>query len=213
MSRGTVVQTLKLPAKRAERPVLWIVAGPNGSGKSTLYDQTDIEDFGKSVWIVNPDLLTARIRRVEKLRLNEANLAAVKRIEKWLEASINAHRTVGVETVLSTPKYRRLVRKAKDRRFEIRLIYILLNSPDLNVERVKLRVKKKGHHVPHRKIRERYKRSLEQMPWFLRQADRAYIFDNSGAKPVRIAEKDGWTITVAHDAMPQIMAAIREAIR
>lgn len=141
--------TQKSPARKAERPILWIVAGPNGSGKSTLYDQTDIEDFGKSVWIINPDLLTARIRQVEKLRLNEANLAAVQRIEKWLEASIEAHRTVGVETVLSTPKYRRLVRKAQDRQFEIRLIYILLSSPDLNVERVKLRVKKKGHHVPH----------------------------------------------------------------
>lgn len=205
--------TQKLPAKKAERPILWIVAGPNGSGKSTLYDQADIEDFGKSVWIINPDLLTARIRSVEKLPLNAANLAAVKRIEAWLEASIEAHRTVGVETVLSTPKYRRLVRKARKRRFEIRLIYILLKSPELNVERVKLRVKKKGHHVPHLKIHERYHRSLKQLPWFLRQADRAYVFDNSGAKPIKIAEKDGWTITVASNAMPQVIKAVYETAK
>ena len=55
------MQTQKSPARRAERPILWIVAGPNGSGKSTLYDQTDIEDFGKSVWIINPDAECAEV--------------------------------------------------------------------------------------------------------------------------------------------------------
>jgi hypothetical protein len=33
---------------------LWIVAGPNGSGKTSMYDNADIEDFGRSVWIINP---------------------------------------------------------------------------------------------------------------------------------------------------------------
>jgi hypothetical protein len=47
--------------KKLDRPKFWIVAGPNGSGKSSIYTDTDIEDFGGSVWIINPDLLTARI--------------------------------------------------------------------------------------------------------------------------------------------------------
>ena len=96
-----------------ERPTLWIVAGPNGSGKSSLYGNTDIEAFDQSVWIINPDLLTLRIQEVEGLALQDANLEAVKRIEAWLEASIRAHQTVGVETVLSTDKYRRLVAEAR----------------------------------------------------------------------------------------------------
>jgi predicted ABC-type ATPase len=53
----------------AEPPVFLIVAGPNGSGKSSAYQDTDIEAFGRSVWIINPDLLTARIRAVEGLEL------------------------------------------------------------------------------------------------------------------------------------------------
>jgi predicted ABC-type ATPase len=36
---------------------LVIVAGPNGSGKSSVYQDADIEAFGRSVWIINPDLL------------------------------------------------------------------------------------------------------------------------------------------------------------
>lgn len=62
---------------------------------------------------------------------------------------------------------------AKAKRFEVRLIYVILDSPDRNVERVRLRVAKGGHDVAERKIRERYARSLQQLPWLLKQADAA----------------------------------------
>lgn len=97
--------------RKAERPILWIIAGPNGSGKSSLYNRTDIEGWGGSVWIINPDLLTQSIVEEEGLPLESANLAAVQRIERWLEASIEVYQTIGVETVLSSDKYRRLVAK------------------------------------------------------------------------------------------------------
>jgi predicted ABC-type ATPase len=133
----------------------------------------------------------------------------VTRIYSWLEASIAAHQTIGVETVLSTDKYRALVLAAKAQGFEVRLIYILLNSPELSVERVKLRVGKGGHHVPTTKIRQRRERSLQQLPWFLKNADLAWIFDNSGAKPAQIARKVGNTIIVDPAALPEIREAIR----
>lgn len=106
--------TARLP--KPEQPIFLIVAGPNGSGKSTAYEDTAYELEGRTLWIVNPDLLTARVREVEKLSQQQANLAAVQRIERWLESSIEVHKSVGVETVLSTDKYRRLVPKAKTAR-------------------------------------------------------------------------------------------------
>ena len=66
-----------------------------------------------SVWIINPDELAKRIRDFEALDLLAANLASVERIEAWLYASLNAHQTIGVETVLSTAKYRALVEHAR----------------------------------------------------------------------------------------------------
>jgi len=189
---------------RIEAPRFWIVAGPNGSGKSSLYDQTNIESFGRSVWIINPDLLAARIRSVESLEPDAANLEAVRRIEAWLDASIQAHQTVGVETVLSTPKYRRLVSAAKSRKFAINLIYVLLQSPALCVERVRLRVAKGGHDVPTQKIIDRWQRSLDQLPWYLEQADRAWLFDNSGATPRVMGQKEKGTIFLDPDALPEI---------
>jgi predicted ABC-type ATPase len=194
----------------AEPPVLLIVAGPNGSGKSSAYQDTDIEAFGRSVWIINPDVLAQRIRDVEGLDLTVANLAAVRRIETWLETSIEAHQTVGGETVLSTPKYRRLVEKAKTLGFEVRLIYVLLDSPQRNVERVRLRVKKGGHAVPENKIVERYTRSLEQLPWFLEKADQAWFFDNSGAEPRLIGEKHAGIVTLGENALPAVVAAANQ---
>jgi predicted ABC-type ATPase len=197
-----------LAGTSAERPIFWIIAGPNGSGKTSAYDNTDIEAFLRSVWIINPDLLTARIRDVEGLPLNAANLQAVRRIEAWLEASIRAHQTVGVETVLSTGKYRRLVVEAKALNFEVRLTYVILSSPALNIERVKLRVAKGGHDVATDKIVERYARSLHQLTWFLDQADQALIFDNSEDSPRLIGRKKDATITLDPDALPQIVEAV-----
>lgn len=187
-----------------------IVAGPNGSGKSSVYQNADIEWGGRSVRIINPDLLAARIGEIEGMALPAANLAAVQRIEAWLDTSIQAHQTVGVETVLSTGKYRRLVTAAHQIGFEVWLLYVMLDSPDRNVERVKLRVRKGGHDVAEADIRRRYENSMAQLPWFLEQADRAWLFDNSGAQPRIIGEKRDGVITLDKSAHARVVAAIEQ---
>lgn len=194
---------------KPEQPVFLIVAGPNGSGKSSAYQDTEFELEGRTIWIVNPDLLTVRIVRAEGLMTSEANLAAVQRIESWLDASIEVHKSVGVETVLSTAKYRRLVTKAKARGFAIWLIYVVLDTVERNIERVRLRVQKGGHAVPDDKIRSRREGSLDQFPWFLDQADSAWIYENSGAQPKRIGEKRNGTVTLDENTPSFVLAAVQ----
>ena len=200
------------PAGRADRPTFWIFAGPNGSGKTSVYERAAFRELGGSVWIINPDRLAARIRDVEALPLLDANLQAVRRIQVWLAASIDAHQTVGVETVLSTPKYRDLVLAAKERHFEICVIYILLRAVALHIERVRLRVAKGGHDVPTDKIVARRRRSLEQLPWFLDAADRAWLYDNSGTEPRLIGTKADGTITLDPDALDEIKQAVAKLV-
>ena len=178
-----------MPPPGLEPPVLWIVAGPNGSGKSTLYSSANIAGFGPSVWIINPDLLSAHIHNKENKEYLKANGEALDRIQDWLKASLKAYQTIGVETVLSTPKYRDLVKQAKTAGFEFRLLYVLLQSVELNIERVRLRAAKGGHDVTEEKIRARYGRSLQQLSWFLHEANAAFIYDNSGAQPRQVGEK------------------------
>ena len=187
------------------RPRLWIVAGPNGSGKSSAYDQNDVGELGGSVWIINPDLLTARIQVAERLTLQAANLEAVKRIERWLEASLDAHQTIGVETVLSTDKYRRLVERAKERRFEVRLVYVFLRSAELQIERIRLRVAKGGHHVPDDKVRSRRERSLDQLSWFFAAADEAWLYDNSGDVPTLVGKKEADEVRFSADIPGEVL--------
>ncbi|HEX8554462.1 MAG TPA: zeta toxin family protein [Sphingomonas sp.] len=185
-------------------PRLWIVAGPNGCGKSSAYDRSDVDEFGGSVWIINPDLLTVRLREVEALSQRDANLAAVQRIETWLDASIGAQQTVGVETVLSTDKYRRLVRKAKAADFEIRLIYVFVRSPEIQLDRIRLRVSKGGHGVPEDKVRERRQRSFDQLTWFFHHADAAWLLDNSDAEPELVAEKKAGEAWLGPGLLPEL---------
>ena len=139
-----------------------------------------------------------------------ANLEAVKRIETWLDASLDVHQTIGVETVLSTPKYRRLVRKAKERGFEIRFIYVYLDTVDRQLERIRLRVAKGGHDVPADKVAARRARSFNQFPWFFWRADQAWVFDNSGAEPKLVAWRDGESRVFLSGAL---LSELSDAIR
>ena len=193
----------------AEPPLLWIIAGANGSGKSSAYSKATIDAPEGSIWIINPDELSARVAAQEQMRLDpDANLAAVRRIEDWLYASISAYQTVGVETVLSSSKYQKLVSRAHDHGFRVRLIYVVLDSADLNVERVRIRVAKGGHDVPEDKIRERRVRSLEQLSWFFDHADLADIFDNSGAEPTLVVSKRGEDVFVFGEPIPEVVDAL-----
>jgi predicted ABC-type ATPase len=192
--------------RKPERPILWIVAGPNGSGKSSLYNRTDIEGWGGSVWIINPDLLTAKIVESEAIQLEAANLAAVQRIQRWLEASIDAYQTIGVETVLSSPKYQQLVLTAQSRGFEVRMIYVVLMSVELQLDRIKERVSNGGHDVPEDKVRSRRARSFEQLAWFAGRVDQLLIFDNSIGAPDLIGMKIDGDV-VALDRWPADLSA------
>jgi predicted ABC-type ATPase len=174
--------------RKTDRPILWVIAGPNGSGKSTFYNRTDIEDWGGSVWIINPDLLTQQIVEREGYDLATANGMALDRIMVWLDASIDAYQTIGVETVLSSPKYRSLVERAKNRGFRVRMIYVVLGSAELQLERIRIRVSEGGHYVPPDKVISRRHRSFEQLAWFSHEVERGYIYDNSTSDPKFLAD-------------------------
>lgn len=196
--------------RKPDKPIFWIIAGPNGSGKSSLYNRTDIEGWGGSVWIINPDLLTAKIVESEALDAQAANLAAVQRVEDWLEASLNAYQTIGVETVLSSGKYRRLVELAKRRGFEIRMIYVVLDSVNLQLDRIRERVAQGGHDVPADKVSARRTRSFEQLAWFARHVEECLIFNNSVGKPERAGQMKDGSLVCYPDLPDDLALVLRE---
>jgi predicted ABC-type ATPase len=89
------------------------------------------------------------------------------------------------------------------------LIYVVLDSPERCIERIKLRVAKGGHAVADDDVRKRYWRSLAQLPWFLEQADAAWIYDNSGASSKLIGEKQDGVVRLDENALEIVEKAVR----
>ncbi len=69
--------------------------------------------------------------------------------------------------------------EARERGFDVALIYVGTSDPSINVARVANRVALGGHDVPEIDIRRRYERSLLNLPIAVSRADISIIFDNS----------------------------------
>lgn len=83
------------------------------------------------------------------------------------------------ETVLSHPSKLQLFELAKNNKYKTYLYFLFTNNKELNVERVAQRVKEKGHNVDKALIKERYTRSMKNIPAAVKLADTAYLIDNS----------------------------------
>ena len=92
------------------------------------------------------------------------------------------------ESVLSHPSKLNLLQTAKAKGYRIYLYYIATESPDINVNRVKIRVSQQGHPVSEEAIRSRYTKSLKLLYQAIKLSDRAYLFDNSGKESLYISE-------------------------
>lgn len=107
------------------------------------------------------------------------------------------------ETVMSSPDKVELLRKAQGQGFRTYLYYIATEDPNINISRIRHRVKSGGHNVPEEKIRSRYERSLNLLFEAIRNTNRAYIFDNSGHQQTWIAEiTDGKDLKLESERIP-----------
>jgi len=170
------------------RSEFWIVAGPNGAGKTTLVQAHPIRHLLPRVKFLNPDDLALELLRSHGLRgfadappesLQRAFLDAANAVQTELEAALDRGEAVGVETVLSSDKYRSLVGFTRSQGGFVGLIYVTLGSPDLACARVARRVRAGGHDVAPDKVRARWHRSLVNLAWFAAHASAFWVFDNS----------------------------------
>lgn len=104
------------------------------------------------------------------------------------------------ETVFSHPSKLDIMRTARDSGYKVYLYFVATQSPYINMERVRIRVEKKGHDVPEHLTIARYYRSLDLMYEAAQLAYRAFFFDNTFEKPILFAhfqlknDRKKWTI-------------------
>lgn len=162
-----------MPAKKL--PEIIVFAGPNGSGKSTIT---------RLAKIIEPYINADDIKRTNHC----TNLEAAQMAEAMREKCINEHKSFTFETVLSTDRNLKLLKKAKTEGYFIRCIYVLTCDPNINVARVKSRESQGGHGVPEDKIISRYEKALDLIPELINVCDVMHIYDNSDV-PFRIFKK------------------------
>jgi predicted ABC-type ATPase len=156
-------------------PEIILFAGPNGSGKSTIT---------KMAKVIEPYINADDIKRTNYC----SDLEAAQLAEKMREQAIAELKSFTFETVMSTDRNLKLLRKAKEKGYFIRCIYVLTADVNINVLRVESRQATGGHGVPEDKIRSRYIKSLNLIPELVEIADVMHIYDNSTI-PYRIFKK------------------------
>lgn len=113
------------------------------------------------------------------------------------------NQTFTFETVMSSPDKIELLRTAQQRGYRTYLYYVATEDPEINLSRIRYRVKMGGHDVPKDKVSRRYERSLELLIEAIKFSNRAYIFDNSSQEHIWIAEiTNGKTLEIKHNLIP-----------
>jgi predicted ABC-type ATPase len=84
------------------------------------------------------------------------------------------------ETTLAARTFAPFLRQCQTQGYKINLIYVWLNSVELAIARVALRVASGGHNIPEDVIRRRYSRGRKNfLEIYSKLADRWQVYNNS----------------------------------
>jgi len=92
-----------------------------------------------------------------------------------LQQALKTQSSFAYETNFHSQDNINFLKKAKEKDFETRIIYLTLKSEELAIQRVTQRVNEGGHYVAENTIRERYKLGLKNLDNFYDIADKVYI--------------------------------------
>ncbi|MGI8633951.1 MAG: zeta toxin family protein [Segetibacter sp.] len=164
---------------------LFIISGCNGAGKTTasftiLPELLHVKEF------VNADEIARGLSPFQPEMVSiEAGKIMLRRLQELLSQNVD----FAFETTLSTRSFVGLIKQAKERGYTINLIYYWLDSAELAIERVKIRVAEGGHNIPTDTIIRRYYSGLKNfIDLYKDQVDYWMLIDNSNTEPQLIAE-------------------------
>ena len=143
-------------------PEIIVFPGSNGSGKTT------ITRMAKTVGVyINVD----DIKRSSLC----SDLEAALKAEELREYMLKKAEDFTFETVLSTDRNLKLLKKAKKIGFFIRCIYVLISDYNINMARVRMMELMGGYSVPEDKIKSRFFKALDLIPELVEICDVVHI--------------------------------------
>lgn len=164
---------------------LYIISGCNGAGKTTasftiLPEILDCREF------VNADEIARGLSPFQPESVSfEAGRIMLERIQELMTEKVN----FAFETTLSTRTFVNYIKKARSLGYETSLLFFWLNSVELAIERVKVRVIEGGHDIPPETVVRRYHRGLFNFFQLYKNAVNNWMFiNNSGSMYQQIAQ-------------------------
>jgi predicted ABC-type ATPase len=172
-------------------PCLFIIAGPNGAGKTTsamklLPEYLQCEEY------VNADSIANGLSqfRPESVAI-DAGRAMLTRIQELYKQK----KSFAFESTLASRTFVNIITHCKQAGYRTNIIFLWLQSPDLAIKRVALRVRKGGHSIPPEIIRRRYAKGIEYFfKLYLPVVDNWTMYDNSQANPDLIARQSAGAV-------------------
>jgi len=163
-----------------------IIAGPNGAGKTTfarefLPNEADCPTF------INADLIAEGLSPFEP---DAVAVRAGRLMLELIDEAVRQRKSFAFETTLSGHLYVSKIRKWRSIGYRVDLIYLSVASVELAIERIAERVRRGGHFVPDAVVRRRFDRGLRNLNRVYRRiVDSVVIYDNSGDRPVLVADE------------------------
>ncbi|MDZ8261090.1 zeta toxin family protein [Nostoc sp. ChiQUE01b] len=166
-------------------PSLYIIGGANGSGKTTV-SMSLLPNFLDCFEYVNADAIAAGL---SPLNPDSMAMEAGRLMIMRLRTLSNSGNDFAFETTLAARSFAPFIIGCKAKGYTINLIYFWLQSVDLAVERVAVRVASGGHLIPEDVIRRRYQQGRNNLiSLYLPLCDRWIIYDNSNNDTRLVAE-------------------------
>lgn len=169
-------------------PRVVVLTGINGAGKTTASRHL-LTDVLKIPTFVNADAIA---RGLNGLNPEAESFRAGRIMLDQMNDLARRRQDFAFETTLSARTYAVWLRELRQTGYEVFLFYYWLDSPDVAIARVALRVQAGGHFVPDADIRRRYARSVRNFLGLYRPiADWWEVFDNTHGQRALLAIGSG----------------------
>jgi len=180
---------------------IYIIAGPNGAGKTTL-SYTILPEIFECDEFINADEIA---RGLSPLKPERVSLKAGRIMLERIKELMSNEESFAFETTLSTLSYKQLVIRAKSNGYKVILLFLALDSVQLAIERVKVRVSEGGHNIPKEVIERRFHRGIKNFfSHYMNIVDQWILVNNSEKgfkiiaekidKEIDVIERDRWDL-------------------